>query len=479
MKKNYLFLYTLPLIIGLCNCTNQEKKERPNILMIIVDDLKPELGCYDKDYIISPNIDKLAAEAVIFDRAYCNIPVCGASRASMMTGKYPNRVTYTDFKTYMDLDAPGAVTLPEYFKNNGYNTLSFGKVFHHMDDALRSWSETPWRPDYPNDIHIQEYWRDYRAEENIWTKDTLMPGGAPGPAWESPDVPDNTYYDGKVAEKAVKQLEDLASGDQPFFLSVGLLKPHLPFNAPLKYWDGYSKSDIHLVPNPFMPENAPSAANFNSHELRAYTNIPKGTEPINDSLAYILKHGYYSSVSYIDAQIGNILQKLQETGLDENTIVVLWGDHGWSLGEHNHWGKHTCFHPSLKIPFLIKAPGVKASESSALVSLIDIYPTLCELTGIPMKEGVDGQSIVNILNDPSGKGKEQYSRFPNGETIVNERYLYTEYYNKQGNYISNMLYDLESDPLETVNIADMPESDMIVQDLRGKLRQHIKEVNSR
>lgn len=479
MKKNYLFLCALSLIIGLSGCTYQVKKERPNILMIIVDDLKPELGCYDKDYIISPNIDKLADEAVVFKRAYCNIPVCGASRASMMTGQYPNRITFTDFKTYMDVDAPGTVTLPEYFKNNGYNTVSFGKVFHHMDDALRSWSKTPWRPDYPNDIHTQEYWRDYRAPENIWTKDSLLPGGAPGPAWESPDVPDNTYYDGKVAEKAVEQLEKFASTNQPFFLSVGFLKPHLPFNAPLKYWKVYSENDILLAPNPFMPENAPASANFNSHELRAYTNIPKGTEPINDSLALILKHGYYSCVSYTDAMIGNILRKLHDTELDKNTIVVLWGDHGWSLGEHTHWGKHTCFHPCLNIPFIIKAPGVKASKSSALVSLVDIYPTLCELTGIPMKERLDGKSIVNILKDPSGTGQEQYSRFPNGETIVNERYVYTEYYNKEGKYVSHMLYDLESDPLETVNIADMPEYEMIVQELSEKLRRHIKEVNSR
>ncbi len=238
---------------------------KKNVLFIIVDDLRPELNCYGGSYIHSPNIDKLAESGFMFTHSYCNIPVCGASRASLMTGLYPTRNRFKSYKTYADQDAPGKVTLPEHFKNNGFSTFSYGKVFHHLDDGLQSWTEIPWRLDYPNNVHIQKYWRDYRGKENLWTQDTLKPAGAAGPAWEKADVPDNAYYDGKVAEKAINQLEKLSGVNQPFFMAVGFVKPHLPFNAPSKYWDIYTREEIELAPNPFMPENAPKESNFNSN----------------------------------------------------------------------------------------------------------------------------------------------------------------------------------------------------------------------
>lgn len=486
LKTRSLIIVVLLFVIAGISCqqkrgdtkSDELSSAKPNVLFIAVDDLRPELGCYGADQIHSPNIDKLAREGVMFERSYCNIPVCGASRASILTGQFPTRTKFTTYYTRVDEDAPGIVTLPEHFKNNGYFTTSYGKVFHHLDDGLSAWTETPWRPDYPNDIHIQEYWRDYRSPENIWTKDTLQPAGIAGPAWEKADVPDNAYYDGKVADKTISTLKGLAESRTPFFLGVGFVKPHLPFNAPSKYWDMYSREEIDMAPNPFMPENAPKEAFYNYGELRAYANIPNDKEPLNKELSRSLKHGYYACVSYVDALIGNILNTLEETGLAENTIVVLWGDHGFSLGEHTHWCKHTCFHIPLHTPLIVKAPGYKGVKTNALVSYIDVYPTLCELAGLELPQHLHGESMISIMNNPSSTGGEEFCRFPNRETIVTERFVYTEYYSRKENkYLSNMLFDHKTDPDENINVADHPEYAEVVKALRGKVRKHIQEVN--
>lgn len=480
MKKKQIF-NAAALLIGLSAYQpiedNQIKK--PNILFIAVDDLRPELGCYGKSWIKSPNIDALASEGVVFQRAYCNIPVCGASRASILSGVYPTRTRFTNYSTRVDEDMAGIVTLPQNFKESGYQTFSFGKVFHHPDDAaIRSWSETPWRPDYPTDIYTQEGWRDYQSNENIWTYNDKSKGGAAGPAWEKAEVQDDNYYDGKTANKVVDKLRTLANSEKPFFVAVGFLKPHLPFNAPAKYWNLYPHNEIELAPNPFFPENAPKQAKFNFEELRSYTNMPKGDTLVNNEQARWLKHGYFACVSYTDAMIGKVLQALKETGLDKNTIVILWGDHGWSLGEHTHWCKHTCFHNSLQTPLIIKASGFKPARTETLASYIDVYPTLCELAGISKPSHLQGESIVNTMKQPLLSGGEEYCRYPNGESIVTERYVYTQYYNpKTGDYVSRMLYDHKNDPLENVNVADDSRYSEVVKELSKKLRAHVARVN--
>ena len=358
MKINKLNIYLLlfAIILGLSSCM-QKENQPPNILFISIDDLRPELNCFGASNIFSPNIDQLASEGMVFQSAYCNVPVCGASRASLLSGLYPTNKRFTNYGSRVEKDAPGVTTLPEHFKNNGYFTTSIGKVFHHLDDGLQSWSEVPYRPDYPNDIHQQELWRDYQSPENAHTKVEKLPLGAAGPAWEAADVHDTVYYDGKTTQLALNKLESLAKSKQPFFLGVGFIRPHLPFNCPKKYWDLYNENQIDLADNPFMPENAPKDAWHSYRELRGYTNIPKGKEAIADSSALKLRHGYYACVSYIDAQIGQIMQKLGELKLDKNTIIVLWGDHGWSLGEHSLWCKHSCFNNALQTTLLIKAPG--------------------------------------------------------------------------------------------------------------------------
>lgn len=477
MNLRNLLLLAVSFTVLNTSCQQPKTAQRPNVLFIAVDDLRPELGCYGKP-VHSPNIDKLALEGMVFHRSYCNFSVCGASRASLLTGEYPTRTKFVNYLARIDVDAPGITSLPEHFKNNGYYTAAYGKIFHHLDDGLNGWSEDPWRADYV-DLHKQEYWRDYRSEENFWTKTDSVPMGLPGPAWEKADVADNAYYDGKMAERAVEKLKELAQNDQPFFFGVGFLKPHLPFNAPAKYWDLYSPEEIDMAPNPFFPENAPKESNFNYGELRAYSNIPNNQQPLDEETSRWLKHGYYACVSYTDALIGTVLSALEETGLAENTIVILWGDHGFSLGEHTHWCKHTCFHNAMHTPLIIKAPNHKAGNTAALVSFVDIYPTLCELAGIGLPEHLEGQSMVEILKNPEITGGMEFGRYPNGESIITEQYVYTEYYNRNdGSYLSNMLYDHATDPQENTNVADNPKYDDVVNDLRGKLRAHISKVNN-
>lgn len=478
MKRTNLIFSIITFSIFFIGCQQKEAPQKPNVLFIVVDDLRPELGCYGVEQIHSPNIDKLASEGVMFKNSFCNISVCGASRSSILTGEYPTRTRFTTYFTRIEEDAPGVTTLPGQFAKNGYYTTSLGKVIHHLDDALQSWTETPWRPDYPNSIHVQEYWRDYRSPDNIWTKDTLQPAGMVGPAWEHAEVPDSAYYDGKIANKAISKLNELANSEQPFFLAVGFLKPHLPFNAPAKYWDMYSREEIDKAPNPFFPQNAPKESFYNYGELRNYANIPNDKKPLDEKTSRALKHGYYACVSYTDALIGRVLTTLEQTGLDKNTIVVLWGDHGYSLGEHTHWCKHTCFYNALHTPLIIKAPGYKAAKTEALISYVDIFPTLCELAGLPLPETLQGESAVAILKNPEKKGGYEFCRYPNGESVVTNRYIYTEYYNpKTGGYLSNMLYDHKNDPQENVNVADEPEYQKTVAELREKLREHINKIN--
>lgn len=450
----------------------------PNVLFIAVDDLRPELNCYGATQIISPNIDRLANSGVVFNRAYCNVPVCGASRASLLTGLYPLVDRFTDYGSRVDEEAGTVATLPQYFKDNGYRTAGIGKIFHHPNDALRSWTDLPVRPDYPNDLAVQEEWRDYRSAEYAGLNRQELPGGATGPAWEAADVPDDTYYDGKTATLALAKLDELARQDKPFFLGVGFIRPHLPFNAPKKYWDLYPEESIKLADNPFMPKDSPKDADFNSNELRSYANIPDGKEPIDDATALKLRHGYYACVSFSDAQIGKIMQKLEALGLADNTIIVLWGDHGWSLGEHSHWGKHTCFNNAVQTPLIVRVPGgLQGAKTDALTEFVDIYPTLCELAGLALPPHLQGRSLAPVLKDPDAQVNDYlFARWNNGETVVSKRFNYTEYRNpKTGKVISSMLYDRLNDPAENVNVVNNPEFKPVVEKLSAVLEKHLNE----
>ncbi|WKN46082.1 sulfatase [Tunicatimonas pelagia] len=473
---NYFLCFSFLVVTSLFSIPIREKPtqaqnapDKPNVLFIAVDDLRPELGCYGKTAVISPNIDRLASQGTLFNRAYCQIPVCGASRASLLTGLRPNRNRFLNYKTWADKDAPEAVTLPQHFKNNGYYTVSNGKIFHYQDDKLESWSELPWRARDPSND-----WRNYvtEAAQQI----AIDHGNGKGPAFEQADVPDTAYFDGKIAAKTIADLKRLKEQDQPFFLAVGFLKPHLPFNAPSRYWDLYNPQNLPEASNPFPPESAPDAAIHNFGELRNYAGIPP-EGALNESMAKLMVHGYHACISYTDAQIGKLLDTLEELDLADNTIVVLWGDHGWNLEEHGLWCKHCNFETSLRAPLLIKAPGLPAGQrTEALTEFVDIYPTLCELSNLAQPQQLEGTSLVPLLSQPNTSGKEYvFSKYHEGFTVKNDRYRYTEWSKDDGEVYARMLYDHQQDSLENVNIVDLPENKEIVKGLQQQLRKMYQE----
>lgn len=435
---------------------------RPNVLFIPVDDLRPQLGCYGRGHMVTPHIDRLADEGVVFTRAYCQVPVCGATRASLLTGVRPTRQRFVTYKTWVDEDLPGALTLPEHFRNHGYETVSVGKVFHNRTDtASRSWCNDPWHP------RTAGNWRDYQKGANIAVAEAR---GGIGPPFECADVPDNAYFDGQIADRAIEELHRLRDGGRPFFLAAGFIKPHLPFNAPTRYWDMYRRDDVDLADNPCAPDGAPTQALHNWGELRQYTDVP-AEGPLPEETARSLVHGYYAATSFTDAQVGRLLDELGRSGLRESTVVVLWGDHGWQLGEHGLWCKHCNFNTSLNAPLVISAPDVGPRRaSSALVEFTDVFPTLCALAGLPVPEHLEGTSLVPVLAEPEREWKQAvFSRYMKGDSVRTDKHLYTRWTTDDGTVTARMLYDHDVDPDENRNVAEQAANAALVRELDAML----------
>lgn len=461
-----------------------------NVLLIMIDDLRPELGAYGSTEVKSPNIDSLAGEAVLFANAYVNVPVCGASRASMMSGIRPTEKRFVGYQARIDEDAKGAETLFGYLKKQGYYSESIGKILHFSEDSKAGWSTPPWNPK----AKIKRIGhRNYQSAENIasFLKDRT------GPAYEAADVPDNHYFDGMIADQAMASLESASERDQPFFMAVGFLKPHLPFTVPLRYWDLYEQENINLASNPLMPVGAPRQAIHSWGELRKFEGIPKAPHPVPDAMAKKLIHGYLASVSYSDAQVGKLLAKLKQLNLDDNTIVILAGDHGFSLGEHGLWVKHSPFDVATRTPLIVKLPtaltetstmgrllGSSSSRSGeiksnmnpgvgiaeGLVEFVDIFPTVLELLGKPKLPQLQGDSFVNQLLDASAPGKAAvFPRWHAADVIKTDRYALTEWFDQRGEVTARMLYDHQNDPQETVNLADNKDYQSLVAELHKKL----------
>jgi iduronate 2-sulfatase len=441
----------------------QPTLEPLNVLFIAVDDLRPQLGCYDHSETLSPNIDRLAARGTLFERAYCNVPVCGPSRVSVLTGLRTNSGQWRS----SDLSRP-FTTMPALFKANGYETISNGKIFHHLNDRSEDWSEKPWRS--VEIYHGDTDWANYN-EYGVWQSAAsgafLNPKSKRGPYCEAADVPDNAYQDGKVADKTIADLKRLKQGGSPFFLACGFWRPHLPFNAPKKYWDLYQRDEIVMADNRFAPEGMPKRLS-SSREIDGYALA--GSRKSSDEFHREALHAYYASVSYVDAQIGRVVQTLEALGLAENTIIVLWGDHGWNLGEHDFWGKHNTFNNSLQVPLIVCAPGAKANNRTRqLVELVDLYPTLCQLVGWPSAPNLQGKSFVSLLHDPEDGGKDAvFSRWSGCKAIKTDRYLYTEW--TKGKESDRMLFDHLLDPQENVNLAAKEEAAEIVLEHSRQLR---------
>ena len=508
-----------------------QQKTKPNILFIGIDDLKPILGCYGNTQIKTPNIDRLAKMGTVFMSNYCQQAVCGPTRASLMTGKRPDYTKVWDLKTKMRDINPDIVSLPQYLISQGYSTQGIGKIYDSrcVDKKMDapSWSVP--------------YYNYFKTEERYYAKETGMPvlgayqlpttkelaikytneGKEKGladkelddyvsknvkPSVECADVPDNAYNDGANASRALEILAKLKSDSKPFFFAVGFSKPHLPFVSPKKYWDLYKREDMIVAPFQEKAKNSVDVAFHNSGEMRGYSDIPPivsftdqkdfgVTLPLEKQKELI--HGYFAAVSYTDAQVGKLLDKLDELGLTKNTIIVLWGDHGWHLGDHNLWCKHSNFEQATRTPMIISVPGNAPSVTNAPSEFVDIFPTLCDAAGVKIPEYLDGNSLLPIINKSAKSVKEysisQYPRSGNGSeterqgyasskvmgySLRDKRYRYTIWLTNDFRsnrpfsadlVVGTELYDYEKDPNETVNVADSKEYKSVAKDLKSKM----------
>ena len=445
---------------------------KPNVLLILVDDLKPTLGCYGDPVARTPHIDALAAKGLRFEAAYCSQAVCAPSRFTLMLGAHSTSTGLYDLSSDLRRTLPDAVTLPQHFAlHGGYRTESLGKVFHQGHGNLGD-------PASFSQPHFKDKVIEYldpastdggklTREEALFTNQQLdnirkLPRGA---AFESPPVEDTGYADGRVAEETVRRLQAAKERSEkdgtPFFIAVGFVRPHLPFCAPKKYWDLYDPAKLPMPENTAFPNGTPEVALKRGGEITAYTPVPE-KDRIDEALTRRLIHGYYASTSFTDAQIGKVTAELQRLGLAENTIVVLWSDHGFHLGDHGIWTKHTNYEQATRIPLVIAAPGVTTAGTvtGQLASSVDLFPTLAELAGLPAPIGpqrIDGISLVPVLKNPAARVRDHvYHAYPKaklGRAIRTERYRLVEWRGNKNETGEYELYDYQTDPLELENKA--------------------------
>ncbi len=464
----------------------------PNVLFIAVDDLRCELGCYGAGHVRSPNLDRLAASGVLFERAYCQQAVCNPSRASVMTGLRPDTTRVWDLVTDFRRHLPDAVTIPQHFRRHGYRAVAHGKIFHNTLPDDVSWDE-PTHQAKGVVGHSAENVRrlaEVKAAMKAAGKSEAAIQRLRGPATEMQEEPDDRNYDGRQTTAAIANLRALAAGDQPFFLAVGYIRPHLPFVTPKRYWDLYDRTKLPLADNGFLPRGAPALAFGDRsmggfYELRDYMDYADAPSPLDGPLSEAqqreLRHGYYASVSFIDAQVGRLLDALQELALADNTLVVLWSDHGWKLGEHGGWCKQTNYEVDTRAPLMIRAPGLAANGSpcAALVELVDLYPTLCELAGLPVPESLEGRSLVPLLAKTATRVRDaavsQFERTHEGRrhmgyTLRTETHRYVEWLDAtSGAVVARELYDHTTDPSENDNLAAGPGQQARLDELSGQL----------
>ena len=475
-----------------------------NVVMIVIDDLRPELACYGEEGVKAPNLDRLAESGLRFDRAYCQQAVCGASRLSVMSGVYPTATREQSYhvrqwrKRY-----PNLVTMNQHFRDHGFQTFGVGKVYHSpagSDADATNWDR--WET-VPGAVYVDP--ANLAMSRAFSVHDATTKRGS---LFEALDVEDSAYPDGKRAAKAVQMLSDLARSGERFFMAVGFSKPHLPFVAPKRYWDLYAQSQFEMPSNTGIPQGYPEfAANLTGWELEFYLDY-EGKHPrdFSDALNRRLLHGYAACTSYVDACVGQVLGELERTGLAEKTIVVVWGDHGWKLGDHSSWSKHTNFECDTRVPLIMRVPDKANHKStSSLVELIDLYPTLCDLTGIATPAGCQGKSFAALFDNPSAEHREAaYSAYP-AEEGVSERqasgmidappsqsplmgvghsirfddYRYTEWrVVDSSSPVAAVLTNLATDPGEQTNIIDAPEYQSALTRAKALLEKRIRAAKS-
>lgn len=464
------------------------RQQKPNVLFISVDDLRANLGAYNDPVAVTPNIDRLAAESVVFTKHYVQQPSCAPSRTSMLTGMRPDEVEVTNHNTHFRETRPEVVTLPQLFKNNGYHTVGIGKIFHFrhgFQDAVSWTSEV------------------YASNRGIKKNDYVLPDnrhGGKAAATEKADVVDEAYPDGKYSDVAIDYLRKFELSEEPFFMAVGYQKPHLPFAAPAKYWDLYDRDDFYPVARPERPDGAPEIAFHDDNELRGYTDIPdEGPIPVEKKKE--LRHGYYATVSYIDAQVGKLLETLDELGFLENTIIVLWGDHGFHLGEQRIWGKSTTYELDAHSPMMISVPDLKqpGSVTGAIVESLDLYPTITDLAGLEPQSELSGKSLRPLLENPATQWSEfAFTQFPRpyraaiggrvpmthmGYSVRVPEWRFTAWYNTEtGNVDYTELYAMESKSgyiaresnIESENLSGRPEYSSVESRMLEMVKNYLR-----
>lgn len=529
MKKIILFLLLSSIQVF-------AQKQKPNVLFIALDDLKPLLNCYGEKQMKTPNIDRLAKMGTVFMNNYCQQAVCAPTRASLLTGQRPDYTRIWDLKTQIRDMNPNIVTLPQYFKQNGYVTGGIGKVFDQRS-VDKGYESASWTLPYttyfkskPNEYAkgfeppLDEYYQAPETRKLIEKiKNEASVQGLTGeklaaymklnrgPAYEAANVPDDAYNDGVIARKAVETIGELAKNKQPFFYAVGFAKPHLPFCSPQKYWDMYDPSKINLAAFQALTKGTekfafqPSGELVNNYILPNGERYATGYEPKAEAQQRALIHGYYAAVSYADAQVGKLLDEIEKQGLMQNTIIVLWGDHGWHLGDHTMWCKHSNFEQATHAPLIIASPNFKGNQKAeGLTEFVDVFPTLTEMTGLKTPENLAGKSLVPVLKNPKIEIKtyaqSQYPRSKGdntdlegnglmGYTIRTKNYRYTAWFEE--NYKKNKilstakpiaveLYDYKKDPNETENVVNKTSYKQIAQNHKKLMTEFLAtQIHSR
>ncbi len=479
MKKLPVIFFSLVVLLGVSSCTNSSNSKQnnsaqkpKNILFIAIDDLKPDLGCYGDTIVMTPNMDKLASQGFVFENNHCQQAVCAPSRASILTGKRPDYTKVWDLKTLIRDKNPDIVTMPQYFKSLGYQTAAVGKIFDYRSvDKLAdsvSWS--------------------YRYQD---VKNTSPIGGGyifetRRVSTEAPDVDDSVTIDGEVVKRTKAYLKKFAKEDKPFFMAVGFYKPHLPFVAPKKYWDMYNRDEIRLPDYQKDPVNAPGYATQPGWELRTiYKDVPRDFDtPIPVAKQKELIHGYYACVTFIDRQVGKVLDELDSLGLRDNTVIVLWGDHGWHLGDHNMWCKHTNYEQATRAPLIFSYDSKLKGATQSPTEFVDVYPTLCDLAGIPAPKNLDGVDLVPLMEHKVKSVKEYaVSQFPRGNKMGyafrDNRYRYVVWvkdFTSEKPFNDSLvadeeLYDYVTDPKETRSLIYDKEYANVLSGFRIKAKK--------
>jgi iduronate 2-sulfatase len=467
----------LRFVLAFLLSTTALAAEPLNVLFIATDDLRNDLACYGNSLVKAPNIDRLAKSGLVFNGAYCQQALCNPSRASLMTGRRVDTLRIWELATHFRTAFPELVTLPQHFRNAGYFTRNIGKIYHNWRQDIEgdpeSWS-------IPAELHFNTHYADEAKVEG-----SLPPNLVQAPKCECRDVPDEAYFDGRVASKAIEALEEFAEKRRTFFLAVGFWKPHAPFNAPKKYWDLYDRANVPMPINPTWPKDSPEIARHNGKELQ---DQGKDAVALEGEVLREVRHGYLANISYLDAQVGKVLDALDRLKLTDKTVVVFWSDHGYHLGEHALFAKTSNFDLDARVPLIFRVPQLPSAvgNTDSLAELLDIYPTLSELCELPNPVGLEGKSLVPILKDPKASVREvamtqhprpAYYNSRNGEgpthmgySLRTATHRYTEWRDwKSGATIASELYDHVLDPNETMNVVESTTNQVLVEELKQLL----------